>query len=110
MPTSLSLTPMRLLPAALLLLLAPLSACVTVSPYGSDAKVPTAEATAYAEALLARPPESLTDEERAYLMVYAQQAEARNTQARAEFEQTVFFVSAGLSVLSAILVIADRVD
>ncbi|WP_420455203.1 hypothetical protein [Rubrivirga sp.] len=95
---------------AAVLLLAPLSGCVTVSPYGDDAKTPTAEATAYAEALLARPSETLTDEELAFLTLYAQQAEARNTQARAEFEQNVFFVSTGLSVLSAVILLIDRLN
>ena len=100
---------MRLAPTVLVAVLAltSLSACVTVSPYGDDANTPTAEATAYAEALLAQPPESLTDAERAFLSLYAQQAEARNTQARAQFEQTVFFVSLGLSVLSVLLAVVE---
>ena len=93
---------------AVLLLVAPLSACVTVSPYGDDANEPTVEATAYAEALLAKPPESLTDAERAYLTLYAQQAEARNTQARAQFEQSLTLLTTGFSVLSAIIIIVDR--
>ena len=100
---------MRLRSALLALLLAaPLGACSTVSPYGNDAKRPTAEATAYAEALLARSPESLTEDEIEFLALYAQQAEARNTQARAEFEQGVFLVTTGLSLLSAVLLIVDR--
>lgn len=93
---------------AVLLLVAPLSACVTVSPYGDDAKEPTAEATAYVETLLARPPESLTEEEVEFLTLYAQQAEARNTQARAEFEQSLTLLTTGFSVLSAVILIAQR--
>ena len=92
------------------LLLVSTSGCVTVSPYGDDAKVPTAQATAYAETLLARSPETLTEPERAFLSLYAQQAEARNTQARAQFEQTVYAISTGLSILSLVAFLIDRVD
>ncbi len=91
-----------------LLLFAPLSGCATVSPYGDDAKAPTAEAVAYAESLLARPSETLTDEEVAFLSLYAQQAEARNTQAHTQFIQTTYLVSTGLSLLSIVVLIIDR--
>ncbi len=92
------------------LLLAPLSGCVTVSPYGYDAKTPTPEAVSYAESLLARPSESLTDEEVAFLSLYAQQAEARNTQAQAEFMQTTYLISTGLSVLSIVVLLIERAN
>ncbi|MGB3545307.1 hypothetical protein [Rubrivirga sp.] len=92
---------------ALLMLSGPLSGCVTVSPYGPNDKEPTVEAMTYAEELLARPPESLTEEEVEYLSLYALQAEARNTQARAEFEQTVFFVSLGITIATVLVSLAD---
>ena len=94
---------------AVVLCLAPLSGCVsTVSPYGDRSEAPTAEATAYAETLLARPPATLTESERAFLDLYAQQAEARNVQARAQFEQKVFALSLGLSLLSVVAVLIER--
>ena len=114
MPLRVFLTPaLPMRPLSLVLVAAVLvstSGCATVSPYGDDAKRPTAQATAYAETLLARPPETLTDSERAFLSLYAQQAEARNTQARAQFEQTVYAISAGLSILSLVAFLVDRVD
>ena len=94
-------------PLLLSLLLVTATGCATVSPYG-DSNTPPAAAEAYAERLLAQDPETLTVDEREFLLVYAQQAEARNTQARAQFEQNVFFVSAGLSLLIAILAATDE--
>ena len=97
-------TPILLIAVLLAVLL---SACATVSPYGEATK-PSPEAQAYAEVLLEKPPETLTEEERAFLLVYAQQAEARNEQARAQLEQGVFAISTGLTIMSATVVLLDR--
>ena len=94
---------------AALFLFTSFSACATVSPYGDSMK-PAPETRAYAEALLEKPPETLTEEERAFLLLYAQQAEARNTQAQAQFEQNVFFISMGITILSWALFAVDRID
>ncbi|MGI9175699.1 MAG: hypothetical protein ACR2GR_10320 [Rhodothermales bacterium] len=93
---------------AALLLFTSLSACATVSPYG-EATQPKPEVQAYVDALLEKSPETLTEEEQAFLLLYAQQAEARNTQAQAQFEQGVFFVSGGLTLLSTLILVIDRV-
>ena len=92
---------------AALVLVTSLSACATVSPYG-QAAAPTPEAQAYAGELLQKPPQALTEDEREFLLLYAQQAEAHNQQARTRFEQTVFVASTGLSVLSAVVFLIDR--
>ena len=92
-----------------LFLFTSLSACVTVSPYG-EAIQPKPEAQAYAEALLEKSPETLTEEEHAFLLLYAQQAEARNTQAQVQFLQNVFIVNLGLTLLTSALIAIDRID
>lgn len=90
-----------------LVLVTSLSACATVSPYG-QATAPAPEAQAYVEELLQKPPRDLTEAEREFLLLYAQQAEARNQQAQTQFEQAIFFASTGVSLLSTIVFLLSR--